>query len=72
MKVISSKSKLINSFISFKKSAVIIHLKSYKSFRNQIKICKKIAKNVLFLGRNNFKHSLYQNLVDTYDQCSKL
>ena len=73
MKVISSKSKLINSFISFKKSAVVIHSpESYKSFRNQIKICKKIAKNILFLGRNNFKHSLYQNLVDTYDQCSKL
>ncbi len=73
MNLIPSKSKILNSLISFKRGAVVIHSpKSYLSFRNQIKQCKKLAKNILFLGRNNFKHSLYQNLVDTYNQCLKL
>ena len=41
MKVISSKSKLINSFISFKKSAVIIH---FQNHINLLEIKSKFVK----------------------------
>ena len=73
MKVIPKNSKILNSFITFKKSTVIVHSpKSYRSFKSQISECKKVANNIILLGRNNFKHALYLNLVDTYNQSINL
>ena len=73
MKVIPKNSKILNSFITFKKSTVIVHSpKSYRSFKSQVSECKKVANNIILLGRNNFKHALYLNLLDTYNQSVNL
>ena len=44
----------------------------WKRSEKQIQVCKNSAKNLMLLGRNNFKHALYLNLVDTYNQTIKL